>query len=116
MYAPDGRVVCPKCFANIDVAEAMARAAPWRKSAISGAVVGAVPLFVSVSSSTSTPGSFVYRDWIAILCGIAAAALGGVSLWQARSETIRRSTALAAGIAVVALGLYQVAKGFGTFE
>jgi hypothetical protein len=116
MYAPDGRIVCPKDFANIDVAEAMRRAAPWRKSAVSGGVVGAVPFIIHVSSSTSSPAGFVYRDWIAILCGLAAVALGGVALWQARGETVRRSAAFAAGIAVLALGAYQVASGFGVFE
>lgn len=119
-YTPDARVMCPSCAAKMDVVAAQDRARPpWMGFAIAGAVVGAIPWFVSVSSSSSSSvnghvTSFVYRDWIAVGCGVVAALLGVMAAWMGRRSLIRMQ-AIVAGIAIVALGGYQVARGFGVF-
>lgn len=117
LYTPDGAIVCPRDFANVDVA-ASGRAPPWRIFAIAGGVVGAIPFAVTVSSSSSVMVNgevtdFVYRDWIAVACGVVAATLGVVTLWSARGEQLRRAVAIAAGLGVLALGGLQIARGFG---
>jgi TPR repeat protein len=119
MYTPDAKVVCPKCFAATD-AVAVPSSGPWKGFAIAGAVVGAVPfgLRMATVSSSSVNGevvSFVYRDWIAVICGVIAVALGLVTLWMARGETLRKALAIGAGVGVLALGGLQIARGFGVF-
>src|SRR5664279_622004 len=105
-YTPDARVMCPSCAAKMDVSAAQDRARPpWMGFAIAGAVVGAIPWFVSFSSSSSSTvnghvTSFVYRDWIAVGCGVVAALLGVIAAWMGRQSLIRMQ-AIAAGIAIV---------------
>jgi hypothetical protein len=90
-------------------------------SAIAGGIAGVIPFAMSMSSSSfsSVNGhvtSFVYRDWLAVACGVIAAICGVITVLAARKEQLRRGVALAAGIAVLALGCLQVARGFGVFE
>ncbi len=121
-YTPEAKVVCLACAAKMDVAGAQAAAAQpkWMGFAIAGAVAGAVPFLVHAAtiSSTSVNGvvtSFVYRDWIAVICGVVAIPIGLMALWLGRSSLIRMQ-AIAAGIAIALLGGYQIAHGFGVFE
>ena len=120
MYTADARIVCPRCFAAIDPIR-VPSGGPWKGFAIAGAVIAAVPFAVRMStvSSTSFNGevtSFVYRDWIAVICGVIALVLGAAALWMARGETLRRGLAIAAGLGVIAFGGFQIARGFGVFE
>ena len=120
LYAPDGRVVCPKHFAEIDLS-AGGTSPPWRISAIAGGIVGAIPFGIHVSSSSMSTvnghvTSFVYRDWIAVICGVIAMICGVLTVVAARKEQLRRALAFAAGIGVLALGGVQIARGFGVFE
>ena len=94
---------------------------PWRTYSIIGGVAGAIPFFVHVSSSSSTTvngqvTSFVYRDWVAVGCGVVAVLFGLVTLVAARKEELQRSLAFAAGAGVLLLGGLQIARGFGVFE
>lgn len=59
--------------------------------------------------------SFVYRDWIAVGCGVVAIMLGIIATGAARKEQLQRALAFAAGIGVVLLGGVQIARGFGVF-
>lgn len=120
MYTPDGRLVCPGCFAKMGAADAPPPSPAWRGFAIGGAIVGAIPLFVhySTSSSSSVNGkitSFVYRDYIAVGAGAVAVLLAIVTIVSARKEQLRRALAFAAGFGVLALGGYQIANGLGAF-
>src|SRR3954466_15226227 len=117
MYASDGRTVCTKCFGNMDAPAASALAAPWRKLAVAGAVVGAIPFFAHVSTSETLTvngdtASFVYRDYVAIGCGIAAAVLGALALRAAPKEQPQRKSGLTGSLVVLALGILQIARGF----
>lgn len=120
-YTPQAKVVCPACAAKLDVVAAQAAAQPkWMGFAIAGAVAGVVPFMMhaATTSSTSVNGgvtSFVYRDWIAVICGVVAIALGVMAIRIGRSSLIRMQ-AIAAGLAIALLGGYQIAHGFGVFE
>jgi uncharacterized protein len=120
LYAPDGRVVCPACFAKLAPIGPPSRA-PWRMFAGAGAVVGVIPfaLHMSTSSSTTVNGhvtNFVYRDWIAVGCGVVAILIGLIAIVAARKEQLQRGLAFMAGICVVLLGGMQIARGLGVFE
>ena len=90
-----------------------------KSAAIAGGIAGLVPFVISAASTSSVTEnghvvSFSYRDNVAIgagvvavLCGIVAAALAA----KHKSGGAR----LAIGIAVLALGAYQIARGFGVF-
>ncbi len=115
----DARVVCPTCSGANDAVAAVS-GGPWKGLASAGAIVGAVPFGLSMAtvSSSTVNGevtSFVYRDWIAVVCGVIALVLGVVTLWMSRSEKLRRGLAIGAGIGVLALGGLQIARGFGVF-
>ena len=119
LYAPDGRIVCPTCFGKLDPNLEAAKPR-WRTFALAGAVVGAVPFALQMSSSSFTTvngqvTSFVYRDWLAIMCGVVALVLGGITVVLARREHLQRALAFAAAIAIVALGAGQIARGVGVF-
>jgi len=120
LYAPDGRIVCPACSSKLGP-PLDASKPPWRMFAIAGVVVAAAPFAVHMSTSSSTTfngevTSFIYRDWIAIICGVVAVMLGGIAVIVARREQLRRALAIAAGVGVAALGAIQIARGFGVFE
>jgi TPR repeat protein len=119
LYTPDGRIVCPACFAKAPPPADFGRA-PWRTFAIAGGVVGAIPFAVNMSTSSSTMvngevTSFVYRDWIAVAAGVVAIMLGAIAVGAARKEQLQRALAFAAGIGVMLLGGVQIARGFGVF-
>jgi hypothetical protein len=117
MYTPDAKVVCPGCFDTADVAATVARSSGATGLAVGGAIVGAIPFFVHVteSSTVMVNGEVVSgttRDYIALACGVVAALLGAIVAGGAiRSKA--GGKALAIGLAVVALGAYQIARGFG---
>ena len=119
-YTPAALVVCPACAAKMDVGAAQAAAQPkWRGYAIAGAVAAAAPFVIHASSVNSTTvngvvTSFVYRDWIAVACGVVAMPLGAMALWSGRQSSIRMQ-AIATGIAITLLGAYQIAHGIGMF-
>ena len=119
LYAPDGRTVCPACAAALPPIGPPDRP-PWRMFATAAGVVAAIPFAIHMSSSSSTTvnghvTSFVYRDWIAVGCGVVAIALGLIALGAARKEQLQRALAFAAGIGVLLLGGAQIARGFGVF-
>jgi hypothetical protein len=113
MYAADGRTVCTKCFGTMDAAAASALASPSRKFAVAGWVTGAVPFFLHASSESISTSGVVYRDYVAIACGIAAAVLGGLALRAAPKEQPQRKTAMTGGFIALGLGLVQIVRGFG---
>jgi hypothetical protein len=120
LYAPDGRVVCGACFAKLDPA-AGAAGPPWRGFAIAGGIAGAIPFAIHMATTSMTTmngevTSFVYRDWIAVACGVIAITLGAITIGAARKEQLRRGLAFAAGIGIALLGALQIARGFGVFE
>jgi TPR repeat protein len=86
---------------------------------IAGAICAALPFVISYSSSSiqTTNGVVVevyYRDWIAIGCGGMAALFGLIAL----AVAVRASagwTSVAAAATVLALGGFQIARGFGGF-
>jgi TPR repeat protein len=86
---------------------------------IAGAISGALPLMISYSSSShhTVNGAIVdayYRDWIAIGGGGIAAVLGLAAIAMAL-RTRPRPLMIASAAAVLALGGYQIARGFGAF-
>ena len=94
---------------------------PWKTFAIAGGVVGAIPFAVHFANTSSTTvngevTSFVYRDWVAVACGVVAIMLGVIATAMARNEQLQRGLAFAAGIGVILLGGAQIARGFGVFE
>ncbi|HTL32440.1 MAG TPA: tetratricopeptide repeat protein [Kofleriaceae bacterium] len=119
LYTPDGRIVCPACFGKVPMPTGSKP--QWKIFAGAGAVAGVIPFGVHMSSSSySTVNghvtSFVYRDWVAVVCGVVAIMLGIIATAAARKEQLQRSLAFAAGIGVVLLGGVQIARGFGVFE
>ncbi|HEX7702970.1 MAG TPA: hypothetical protein VF403_19665 [Kofleriaceae bacterium] len=58
--------------------------------------------------------SFSYRDNIAIIAGVVAILCGIVAAATA-AKNKSGSTRLAIGIAVIVLGAFQIARGFGVF-
>jgi len=115
MYTADGRAVCTKCFGNMDAANAAALAGPSRKFAVAGWVVGAIPFFAHAETLTVNASGAVYRDYVAVACGIAATVLGGLALRAAPKEQPQRKTAMTGGFIALGLGLFQIARGFGVF-
>lgn len=86
-----------------------------------GVFAGLVPFIIHVStwSSVTTNGRVVsstYRDYVALGCGIIAAALGVIAIVQARRSSLLRGKAIALGIGVALLGSFQIARGLGVFE
>ena len=119
LYTADARPVCAACSAQADLAATAGGARGWMAWATAGAIAGAIPFAIHASSSSmaSVDGhvtSFVYRDWIAVGGGAAAVALGVATMLVGRSSLLRMQ-AILAGIALGALGGYQVASGFGVF-
>jgi hypothetical protein len=116
MYTPDAKVVCPGCFDKVDVAATAARGSGIGLVG-AGVIAGVIPFFVHVSESSSVMVngevvSATSRDYIALACGVVAALLGAMAAAGAvRSKGGTR--ALAIGLAVIALGAYQIARGFG---
>lgn len=92
--------------------------APSKSTLIAGAIAGAVPFAISMANASySTVNgevvSATYRDWVAIGGG-AAAVICGLAAIAAFARATKLPLA-AAGLAVVALGGYQIARGFGAF-
>lgn len=120
LYTPDGRIVCPACFSKVPMPVDVGKP-QWKIFAAAGGVAGVIPFAVHMSSSSSTTvnghvTSFVYRDWVAVVCGVVAIMLGIIATAAARKEQLQRGLAFAAGIGVVLLGGVQIARGFGVFE
>jgi hypothetical protein len=85
---------------------------------IIGLVAGIIPLLFSSSSSSSVTvnGQVVestYRDNFAIAGGAVAIFCGVLAAISERKPSSVRSKRLAMAIGMVALGAYQVARGFG---
>jgi hypothetical protein len=117
MYTTDAKVVCPGCFDTADVAVAATRSSGASGLLAGGAIAGLIPLFVHISESSTVMvnGEVVNattRDYLALACGVVAALIGGIAAAGAvRSKAGGRALAIA--LAVVALGAYQIAHGFG---
>ena len=119
LYTAAGALVCPACFDKADLAATIQRKpAPWALVYI-GAIVGLIPLLVRMGSATviTIDGAVVeesYRDWVAIGGGFVALGCGlvaaGLSL---SSRPITQQLGLA--VAVLALGAFQLMRGFGQF-
>lgn len=74
------------------------------------------PLLVSTSSVTENGQTIAssYRDNVAIGAGAVAVLLGIIAAAMA-AKNKSGSTRLAIGVAVIALGVFQLARGFGVF-
>jgi TPR repeat protein len=115
LYGPDARPLCADCFAKVDLRATERRGQRFGVIA-TGGVVGLVPFAVSMSeASWSTVNGVVehatYRDWFAVVGGVAAAMLALFGL----ATSARRAGSIGLGCAVVALGALQIARGFGVF-
>jgi TPR repeat protein len=116
LYTTDARPVCGACFANLDLAATTARSNKLGVIA-AGGVAGLAPFVFSLSeSSYSTVNGVVehavYRDWFAVVGGLIAVAFGAIGIIGALRA---KKPTVIAGIAVVLLGGYQIARGFGVF-
>lgn len=85
---------------------------------IVGLVAGIVPFMLSSSSSSSVTvnGHVVestYRDNVAIAGGAVALLCGVLAAIAERKPSSVRGTRLAMAVGVLALGAYQIARGFG---
>ena len=90
-----------------------------KSAAIAGGIAGLIPFVISTASTSSVTEngqvvSFTYRDNIAINAGVIAILCGIVAAATAAKNKSGR-TRLAIGIAVIALGAFQIARGFGVF-
>lgn len=116
LYTPAAKIVCPACF------DKAAGDSSSGRSSVTGLVAaglgaGIIPFFMSVtsSSSTSVNGQIVSsssRDYIALVFGVAAAMFGAIAAAGAVRSKLG-TTALAIRFAVIGLGGYQIAHGFG---
>jgi TPR repeat protein len=87
---------------------------------VTSAISGALPFVISYSQSSyhAVNGAVVdahYRDWIAVGCGGAAQVLGLIAIAVALRGRARPAM-IGLCAAVLALGGYQLARGFGVFE
>lgn len=90
-----------------------------KSATIAGGIAGLVPFVISTAStSTVTENgrtvSFSYHDNVAIIGGVIAVLCGIVAATMA-AKNKSGGTRLAIGIAVLALGAFQIARGFGVF-
>jgi TPR repeat protein len=94
-------------------------AKPGLPALIAGAVAAALPMFVTLSSSSSVTingqvTASVYRDWPAVALGGVAIVCGAIAMVAAVRARAGLFIALAA--LVVACGGAQIARGFGVFQ
>lgn len=85
---------------------------------IAGAIAGVVPFVMSsatanVSWVNGEVASVTYRDWTALGCGAGAILCGLAAI--AMFASAKRAPLVIAGVAIAALGGYQVARGMGMF-
>lgn len=86
---------------------------------ITGVVVALIPFVISSTSSSFTREnghvtSFVYRDWVAMTCGIVAALCGVATVLRlGRTDTADRAKRILAIAALLGLGGFQVLRGMG---
>lgn len=118
LYTPDARIVCAGCFEGVKVAGASGGGGGLVLPGIALAVA-AIPFLVSQASSSSETVNgvvtkFVYRDWIAIGCGVIGALLG-LAATMIALRAPRKAKAIALGAAALVLGGLQIARGFGVF-
>ena len=90
-----------------------------KSAAIAGGIAGLIPFVISSASTSSVTEngkvvSFSYHDNIAIIAGVVAVLCGIVAAATA-TKNKSGSTRLAIGIAVLVLGAFQIARGFGVF-
>ena len=126
---PAAPYICGACAARADLATTTAAARPpWAPSSMetdlgassdqlrraassSGSLHGGVPSSSSMSSVNGHVTSFVYRDWVAVVCGVVAVMLG-VTAWSggpswmgcAKSQLLRMQANRRSGIAVMLFG------------
>ncbi|MEO8703941.1 MAG: tetratricopeptide repeat protein [Kofleriaceae bacterium] len=117
LYTTTAKRVCPACFAK--AAPAPAAAKPGLPALIVGAIAVVLPMFVTISSSSSVTinghvESSVYRNWPAVAFGIVAILCAAVAMVAA----VRARAGLFIGLAalVIVFGGAQVANGFGMFQ
>jgi TPR repeat protein len=93
---------------------------PGASVLVAGAISGALPFVISYSQSSyhsvnGVVADAYYRDWVAIICGGAAAVLGLVVIAVALRDRARPAM-IGLCAALLALAGYQIARGFGVFE
>jgi hypothetical protein len=110
LYTADGRVVCSPCFgkASLQLDAERAKEGPGAGIATIGAVAGVLPFLFSITHSNHG----VRRDWVAVSGGAIAILFGAIAIVGAMRAG-NRGGALGLAAAVAALGLYQLARGFG---
>ena len=85
-----------------------------------GLIAGLLPFMISMSSSSSTTvnghiTSFAYRDNIALAGGAVALLCGVLAAISERKPSDVRTKRLLFAMAIIALGGFQIVRGFGVF-
>jgi hypothetical protein len=115
LYTSDARAVCDNCFGQADVRDIQTRASSLELGLAGvGLAIGVAPFAASVTTLSNVGGHVTYRDWVAIPGGAIAAGFGAAALVMTLRGR-RKLGMLALAIGVVALGAYQLARGFGVF-
>jgi len=117
LYTQNAEIVCPRCFARDDLVATAARRD--HRGLGAGLAIGVIPFafHVSWSSSTTVNGevtSYTSRDAVALVCGALALLIALFAAPGALRGKARRRRALCG--AVLALGAFQLAQGFGAFN
>jgi hypothetical protein len=103
----------------LDMTDDISLSTTDKSAAIAGGIAGLVPFVINAASTSSVTEngqivSFSYRDNVAIAAGVVAVLCGIVAAAMA-AKNKSGGTRLAIGIAVLALGAFQIARGFGMF-
>jgi hypothetical protein len=105
MYTAAAALVCPACFDKADLAVTHDRAFASTGLVAAGIVTGVIPFVLSIRV---TEGG-VSRDWVAVICGLIAIGFGVFAAIGGKGK----GRAIGPAAAVIALGAFQLARGFG---
>ena len=116
LYSTQAQIVCPRCFAQADLAMTLNRVN--RGPIYAGLVIGAIPFVAHLGwsnyASVNGVASGSSRDLVALACGAIALVFGVVALVSAFGYGPPRKPA--AAVLVIALGGFQLVRGFGVFD
>ena len=110
----DNGEICPDCS---EAAETAAKGRSLPPLLLIGLVAGAAPLAITITTTESTVvngiAEVIYRDYVAIIGGILALICALQPARLALKKELAGGTNLAILAAVIALGVFQLARGFG---